>query len=108
MKTITLQIGNSDDKLPQKKYAAFCDDLFRLVNMSCESIYFNGHSAGNAEWQNYCIVADCDDLGWMQQHLEILCRTYGQDSIAVTVGKTAFVRPASNASDHRAAYKETK
>ena len=91
MKTVVIQIGNPDDKLKQCEWSHLVLDLEKTVRVCCQQVHFTGFSAGDAPWQNHCVVADCDDLGWLQSHLEQLCQKHNQGSIAVTVGATIFV-----------------
>ena len=90
MKTVTIQIGNTDDKLRQAEWAAFVLDLESVVKRCCGQVHFCGFSAGDAPWQNHCVVADCNDLGWLQSVLGDLAAKYRQDSIAMTAGNTVF------------------
>jgi len=91
MKTVTIQIGNSDNKLPQSEWSLFVMDLDVVVKTTCGEVFFCGHSAGNAPWQNHCVVSECHDLGLLSEHIRQLCDKYSQDSIAVTVGTTSFI-----------------
>lgn len=90
MKTVTIQIGNSDDKLTQSRWSMFVKELNNIVTVDCGQVHFCGHSAGDAPWQNHCVVAECDDLGWLQARLAELAGRYDQDSIAMTAGNTVF------------------
>ena len=90
MKTVTIQIGNTDDKLRQAQWAQFVMDLDTVVKLDCGQVHFCGHSAGDAPWQNYCVVAECADLGCLQMQLSELAKKHGQDSIAMTAGNTVF------------------
>jgi hypothetical protein len=93
VKTVTIQIGNSDDKLSQSKWADFIQELKTISITCCHQVHFTGNSHGDAPWQNFCIVAECDDLGWIDVQLPILAKKYNQDSIACTVGTTIFLTP---------------
>jgi len=90
MKTVIVQIGNSDDKLGQKEWAAFCAAAEWVIP---GQIHFSGSSPGNANWQNHCWVSQVTDskLPELRNGLAVLCRRYKQDSIALTVGDTEFV-----------------
>lgn len=95
MTTAVIQIGNSDDKLPQWEWSAFTQDLRRLVARICEAIHFFGYSPPEAIWQNCCVVVVLPEnlLPQLDSELSKLCRAYRQDSIALTVGDTQFVPP---------------
>ncbi len=91
--TVVVQIGNSDDKLTQREWVQFIMDTRSLVN-SLAQIHFSGGSSPTAVWQNYCIVAEARSLNDLRSRLADLATRYRQDSIALTLGKTEFVRPA--------------
>lgn len=96
MKTITIQIGNSDNKLTQQEWSAFIyhvfDDLL-CVMPNAEQIHFSGGSNPAAKWQNYCWVFNLDDerIPEMREWLSSAAYQFKQDSIAMTVGDTEFV-----------------
>lgn len=95
MTTAVVQIGNSDDKLSQARWAAFCLDTQERL-MVFGQLHFAGNSGATQTWQNACYVlelADPSDLGTMKNVLSLLAERYDQDSIAVTLGKTEFVAP---------------
>ncbi|NEN88008.1 MAG: hypothetical protein F6K48_03400 [Okeania sp. SIO3H1] len=94
MKTVVIQIGNSDDKLPQSRWHWFIKDVQQAVRMFCEQVHFNGSSAGDALYQNYCMVAEVLESREiaLTQNLAHLAKKYDQDSIAVTFGETIFVK----------------
>lgn len=93
MKTITIQIGNSDDKLTQKEWSAFCEKVEDLINHDAEHCHFTGYSAGDAPWQNACYVVEVSParLPIFKECLKLLRSGYDQDSIAWTEGITEFV-----------------
>jgi hypothetical protein len=93
VKSIVIQIGNTDNKLTQAEWSLFCADLAKVVTICCGQVYFSGHSLGDAPWQNHCVVTACNDLGWLKVHLEDLCKKYRQDSIGLIVGSVAFIGP---------------
>ena len=93
MKTITVQIGNSDDKLTQREWSAFCQKLF----MWCDSfgnIHFAGGSPTEKFWQNYAVVfnmRDESDEPYLKDQISRLGQRFNQDSIAWTEGETEFI-----------------
>jgi hypothetical protein len=70
MITYTLQIGNSDDKLTQKEWSEFVEAVNDLVKKFARKIW---------------------DAGYIRHKVEIIRAMYQQDSVAWTVGETAFV-----------------
>ena len=90
---VTIQIGNSDDKLSQGRWSKFIGELIEeLVKLEC-NIHFTGGSSARDEWQNYCIVAEvvlCNTPK-LKDMLRDMCNKYNQDSIAYNVSKTEFI-----------------
>ncbi len=93
MKTISILIGNSDDKLTQKQWAEFVGNTEFWVKKFCSTIHFSGGSTSNLPWQNYCIVFGVEENKevWIKENLLELKRKYNQDSIAWIDGQTIFL-----------------
>lgn len=92
MKTVSVLIGNSDDKLSQREWHNFVEDLKSVFMALNADVYFGGAPGGCAPWQNYCIVADVKSLVDLLRFLEELRKKYHQDEIAVVIGETQFVK----------------
>lgn len=91
--TVVVQIGNTDDKLTQKKWASFVASMNEVVRGRASCVHFCGHSDGNAVWQNWCIVATVDEA-WVENlraTIEHCRKRYDQDSAAVMFGNTEFI-----------------
>ena len=94
MKTVTIQIGNSDDKLSQKRWAEFSGELDDITNIEGIEVHFFGYSCPTRTWQNACVVANINDQQTMDRlliHIKELREAFEQDSIAVTIGDTQFI-----------------
>jgi hypothetical protein len=93
MKTITLQIGNSDDKLKQSVWSEFWNQLNAVVAEYAEQIHFSGFPAANSPYQNACWVFECehDNALAIMSHVGRIRRAYSQNSVAWTEGETEFV-----------------
>lgn len=93
MKTITIQIGNSDDKLMQHQWSDFIGAVQTVLSRYEGEQHFFGVSAGWERWQNACwvMVVYEEDLERIKKALAVVRRVYKQDSIAVTVGDTEFI-----------------
>lgn len=94
MKTITIQIGNSDDKLTQKEWARFWADInHEIVLCAGGKIHFCGLSPSQQPWQNGCWVVEIDGSQALalRDSLKRVREEHKQDSIAWTEGDTAFV-----------------
>lgn len=102
MKTITLQIGNSDDKLSQRDWSYFVNEIDHYLNVTMTryvTIHFSGSSHSYAPWQNHCWVFEkindkFEDyvLGTIKKQVSKCAKEiYKQDSIAWTEGTTELV-----------------
>jgi hypothetical protein len=92
-KTVTIQIGNSDNKLPQVAWSSFTQKLHKVASVYGTEIHFFGVSAGDAPWQNCCVVLNVHGrhLDSLRMALKELALAFSQDSIAMTLGDTEFV-----------------
>lgn len=92
--TVTIQIGNSDDKLTQANWAAFVMAMRHdAILKNCVQIHFAG-APGNAErWQNFAFVVEVapHQLEPLKRAVADIRGVFNQDSAAVTVGQTEFV-----------------
>lgn len=98
MNTIVIQIGNSDDKLSQALWSVFCASVNELIRDAGFTIHFHGHSPGNAPWQNAAWVIEAGDPDSPEAKafalgLRKLAGEFEQESIAVTLGETEFLKP---------------
>lgn len=95
MKTVTIQIGNSDDKLSQGQWADYSQKVANSIGAYAEEIHFSGFSVGDAPWQNaaWVIVIDNEYLQEerLRNELTIFRKEFKQDSIAWTEGETKFI-----------------
>jgi hypothetical protein len=99
METLSILIGNSDDKLTQSAWSDYIQAIQMVVQDLGYTVHFHGFSHGDAPWQNACWVIEGDDgFASLFHHLELVAWAYGQESIAVVRGETQFVKPR----DHRA------
>lgn len=95
MKTITLLIGNSDDKLSQKDWSAFFHEIDGFLREEgAEEIHFSASSAGASPWQNACwvfTVQNDQDAANVLGEITWIRTKWRQESAAVMVGETMFV-----------------
>jgi len=96
MATITVQIGNSDDKLTQVRWAQFYDET-RAAILSAGQVrmFFSGASYPTTKWQNACFVfwLPDEEIENMKQRMVALCTKFEQESIAWTEGRVLFLTP---------------
>lgn len=93
MATLTVCIGNSDDKLPQATWSQFWAEVSESVHDHAGHLHGEFLTAPNAPWQSAAWVLECDSTDALCTRLSVLATAYGQDSIAVSVGETTLVRP---------------
>lgn len=93
MKTITIQIGNSDDKLTQAEWSFYVWSIRKAIDSCCEYVHFAGGSPGAAAWQNFCWVVDVEKRNQndLRVKIEKARKQYRQDSVAWTEGETEFI-----------------
>ena len=95
MLTAVISIGNSDDKLTQKQWSDFMQDVSWIIKRYDLLIHLNGFSSPTAPWQNACWIIQLADepefLDKFRSELTRLADEYAQDSIALLIGETEFV-----------------
>jgi hypothetical protein len=82
--TITIQIGNSDDKLPQKHWAAFVEAIDREVKRRQLPLHFFGGSPFTSPNQRAAWIADCpvEQIDGFKDFLTQCRRFYRQDAVS--------------------------
>jgi hypothetical protein len=91
--TLTILIGNSDDKLKQSEWSEYIHAVQIIVADLQYQIHFHGFSHPEAPWQNACWVVEANDgFGVLANRLQMVAWAYHQDSIAVVEGETTFVK----------------
>lgn len=95
MDTAVISIGNSDDKLTQAKWSAYVSDVSWIISRYALHPHFSGLSVGSSPWQNACWIVGLPpdfDINQFKFELRRIAQKYGQDSIALLVGNTEFVK----------------
>lgn len=95
MITVFVQIGNSDDKLPQSEWSNFVLSVDSAVSHFAMFVHGSFFSVPNSRFQNACW---CFEIGSVsaeqlrQRRLPAIRDMYKQDSIAWSVvSKTEFI-----------------
>lgn len=93
MKTVIIQIGNSDDKLTQKEWSQFHAKIDANIGLYAMQIHFHGSAATWETWQNVCwvFVIKSEKAELLRERVKQIREAYKQDSVAWTEGETAFV-----------------
>lgn len=93
IETVVIQIGNSDDKLSQFTWSAYCMQIRRMLARVTKEIHFIGGSPFDAAWQNACFVASIERHRKTElvESLAKIRKDYKQDSVAVMFGTTEFI-----------------
>lgn len=87
---VSIQIGNTDNKLTQQEWHEFCSILLEL----CEKygmVHFNGGPATFAPWQNYCVCLNTNHDTILKNEIKILRAKFKQDSVAWLQGEIEFI-----------------
>jgi hypothetical protein len=93
VKTIVVQIGNSDNKLRQADWARFVKRVGEIVRAHAAKLHFFGGPENWADWQRVCWVFDGEErrISDLKTQLSEVRKEFLQDAAAVTVGETEFV-----------------
>jgi hypothetical protein len=93
VKTVVVQIGNSDNKLTQSEWAHFAAYIDGVISRNVLNIHFKGGSDWDAPWQNACWVAEIhqDGVADLRRQLAQERANWKQDSVAIVVGDTELV-----------------
>jgi len=93
VKTIIVQIGNSDNKLRQADWARFVQRVTGIIQEHAATMHFFGGPENWATWQKVCWVFDGEEsrLDDLKITLAGVRKEFLQDAAAVTVGETEFV-----------------
>jgi hypothetical protein len=93
VKTIVVQIGNSDNKLSQTEWAEFVRRVDGIIRQQANAVHFFGGTENWAVWQRVCWVFDCkgEQLPDLRRKLTATRKEFRQDAAAFTEGETEFV-----------------
>lgn len=95
MKTVAILIGNSDNRLTQRRWSEFVRSVHVTVNSFSDEIHFDGASPSDSPYQNHCWVFQAELSAAEQENfkraISANAALFQQDSIAVVIGETKFV-----------------
>ena len=91
--TVSLQIGNSDDKLTQLQWSDFVTVIGNIIQMHKGEIHFFATSEGSQPWQNAAWIFNVSEnsLKILQKHVTETRKDFKQDSVAWLEGITVFI-----------------
>jgi hypothetical protein len=93
--------GNSDDKLSQQEWAAFCADMVSFVGTWSRHVFFAGYSSPHMPWQNasasFLIGTDStrSNVEFIRADLRLMAARWRQEAIAFTVTDMELVGPSA-------------
>lgn len=93
---VYVSIGNSDDKLTQRQWRDFTNDVETIILRGASKIHGNWSSGPRDPWQNacWCFEPWPHLIGQTRQALRLMAARYLQDSIAWAEAKeTQFLAP---------------
>ena len=81
---VCAEIGNSDDKLTQARWAAFCQDTDDIIRFTAARIFGVRYSEPASEYQNACwhFTIRPSEAGSLKAELAENAAEYQQESIA--------------------------
>lgn len=90
---VSIQAGNSDNKLTQQQWAAFVASLNQAIAAHETARHFFGGSITWAEWQNVCWVVEveAEELDDLRRQLAQMRAVYQQDSVCLLAGNAEFI-----------------
>lgn len=103
MKTVYVTIGNSDNKLSQQEWSAFCEETDKLLRKWASDVHAECYSLPPAPYQNAiwsfeiitsATMACCNEMAH-------LAGVYGQDGFAWAETDEATVIPSNSAAGRR-------
>ncbi len=93
MRTVSVQIGNGDDKLSQSQWHRFVVEMKQLIEAHCRQLHFFGAPENWCPQQNVAFIFDIDDgrIEQLQIRIADLRQHFLQQSAAWTEGVTRFI-----------------
>ena len=92
-KTVTILIGNNDDKLTQRQWHDYVSEIDILISSWSQTVWFFGTPPGFTIWQNAAWVFEMmseDVIGFCVE-LTLVRERFHQDTVALVEGITQFI-----------------
>lgn len=92
-KTVTLSIGNTDNKLTQQMWANFVEQVGSLIRAWGGVIHFFGGPANYEPYQNVAWIFEIEErnIGTVKERVRVIASIHRQDSVAWLEGITQFI-----------------
>jgi hypothetical protein len=91
---IYVSIGNSDDKLSQRDWAEYVDEIRSVLRDSASKVLGEWYSANDSQWQNACFCISIPETAVTatRTRLADIRKRHDQDSVAWSdVSDTQFI-----------------
>lgn len=91
---VHIAIGNTDNKLSQEAWAAYCEEVSDACQLWHLTIHGSWFSLPNAPWQNACWALEVHPSARdsLRRDLVQIAARYWQDSIAWNESETEFLK----------------
>ncbi|MBC7815653.1 MAG: hypothetical protein IAG10_02005 [Planctomycetaceae bacterium] len=91
--TVTILIGNADNKLTQQEWSEFVDTMRQQMLPLQDKSHFFGGPATHERLQNVCWVLEVDDqkVAKLRAVISEVRASFKQDSAAMICGETEFI-----------------
>jgi len=93
--TVTISIGNSDNKLAQSDWRYYCRHINDILSLfdAAMTINFYGLTNSDSEYQSATWIIEIlsHHMDELKEKLTKVRKSYNQVSIALVVGKTEFI-----------------
>jgi hypothetical protein len=93
MTHVFVTVGNSDDKLGQRRWANLVENVDKILRSSANEVHGQFHSAPDSAWQNTCWSVDLKDeeVANVKVNLAKIAYVFDQDTIAWNPSTTEFI-----------------
>ena len=93
LQTVFVTVGNTDDRLGQREWSAFVNDVDDIVRLLAPRIHGRFYSRPDAPWQNACWSFDIQvgEMDRARAYLSNVAAHHRQDSIAWSPARTEFI-----------------
>lgn len=93
MESVTILIGNSDDRLTQEEWSQYIQKIKEVLSYWCTEIHFIGGTSFESQWQTACFVGTVSENNKNKLVLAVssIRKDFKQNSSAVIFGQVMMV-----------------